>query len=387
MNISFSANPINKSQALYLQKKLSKANFVDIICHNSSDEDTVACARALKWLLIKLNKESRIITDNIDTFELKKDSKGLIDLSKESLPTTKPDTVVCVDFSSFTRVKEDVKKYINSAKTILCIDHHCDGDISDNIREINNCLTPEEIENLSPVDFYVDSSAKSCSSIVLKLFQTLKINIPNKIKELLFCGMTDDLRKNEYLKYNETLTPVLTEKMMNDKITLNIYKELENEILPKRKNDIIKHLNVLASLNQDEKKFQERLFKDMKTTKNGKFAYVIIPPNDEQWHKLGGDNAKTSGIMGNFRTTVLDKNKYIDSIAVFYQDKNGYRISIHSKNNNVINLFNHIKETLNPDLQAGGHEDRGGGTILSFDQDVCIDWAKKIIAGAETFFL
>ena len=259
MNLTFQANNINKAQALHIQKKLTKSSFVDIICHNSADEDTVACAKALKWFLTSLSKKARIITDNIDTFEFKKNNENFIDLSKDKLPTEAPDTVFCVDFSSFTRVKDDVKKYINSAKTILCIDHHCDGDISNNIREINKSLSQEEINQLEPVDFYIDSSAKSCSSILLKFFEALKLSIPNNIKEILFCGMTDDLRKNKYLKYNESLTPIVTEKMLNDKITLNIYNELEKKIATERKNNIIKHLNVLASLNSDAKNFQARL--------------------------------------------------------------------------------------------------------------------------------
>ena len=124
----------------------------------------------------------------------------------------------------------------------------------------------------------------------------------------------------------------------------------------------------------------------MKITANGKFAYTIIPPNDKEWYSLGGDNLVTSGIMGDFRISTLENSNKIDSVAVFYQDKNGYKISIHSKTGKVVELFDYIKKSY-PEIQCGGHPERGGGSLQTFDEKQSLDWANKIIKEIEDFYI
>ena len=385
MEISFKANVINKKQALFFTKKISTANSIDIICHKSADEDTVACAKAINWIATKMKKKTRILTDSTDAFRIFDDNTTIINTSNNTDIKEKADTVFCVDFSSLSRVNKNIENYIKTAKNLLCIDHHDNPDIGNSVLEIEKELSIDEINNLPISNIYVDSSSKSCSAIVLRLFQALKLEPPKKIKESLFCGIIDDLRKNRYIKYNSTLEPIKTDLFTKDKATYDLYTELEKQISQEEKNNIIKHLNVLLRLNDAQKNFQKRLSNDMRISANGKFAYTIIPPNDKEWEALGGDNPVTSSIMGNFRISRLEKSKEIDSIAVFYQDKNGYRISLHSKSGKVLDLFEHITR-IHPEIQCGGHPERGGGSIQTFEERNSLDWANKIISCAEKFY-
>ena len=387
MVVSFCANPISKAQAHHFKNKIIEAKSIDIICHINADEDSVACAKAIQWYATKLKKPSRIFSDSKLTYKSNDKTKNYIDLNKKTIPKKFSNTIFCVDFSSYSRLKDYFKDAIKNAENLLCIDHHDNADISNNINEIDHILTAQEIKKLSHSNIYIDSTAKACSAIILELFKTLKVKIPQDIKANLYCGLTDDLRKNKYIIFDNTLNPIKTSLFFEDLNTQKIYSRLTNSLNKKKRNKIIKHLNVLASLNQDEKAFQERLWKDLKITSKQKLAYVIIPPDDSEWIKLGRDNHITSVIMNNFRVSALNENKNLDSIMIFYQDNNGYRMSAHSRNNSLMNYFDFLRQHEIPYLQAGGHPDRAGGTIETFDRNESINWAMKIINNFEKFLL
>ena len=384
MNINFQANPISKKQAQFLNQKLVNANYVDIICHSLTDEDAMASAKAIQWYLKKQHTPQRIILNHgEDTWGYPHKGR-ILDTAVSELPKERPDTVLCIDFSSTSRISKNVIDYIKQAKKIFCIDHHEDGDIVPDIHPITRSLSQKEIDALPITNIYVDTSAKSCSGIVMRLFKTLGITPPVRIWQQLFCGMTDDLRKNHCIKYNETLNPIKLELMNKDQYTSDLYSAIESELFPKEREVVVKHLNVLANLSPDEMKFKESLPTKMKKT--AKLGYVVIPDGDKEWANLGGDNKKTSAIMGNFRLNALENNPELDSVAVFYPVKDAYRISIHSKDNNVLKLFDYVKEKFNPDLQAGGHENRGGGYVQSLAPHICEKWVNEILKGAEEFY-
>lgn len=368
MEISFQAKPISIKRAEYTKLQLLKSNFVDIVCHSSSDEDTIASARAIKWFLNKNKIPSRIISDSAaKTFNYK--SGDTLDISSQKLPKVPSGTVLCVDFSEYTRVSSELKKYIEKAKNLICIDHH-NG--------------PEPI--LKGNNIYTDLSAKSCSGIILRFFEALKINPPEKIKQILYCGMSDDLKKNKFLEFTDReLFPAKTKEFMKDKNTKYLYSKLESELSAKDKIEVNKHLNILMSLNKPEKMFKDSLPEKIQYNSNGKFGYVIIPPNDEQWLSLGGDNKRTSAILRNFRLTALKNDSNLDSAAVFYPNSSGYRISIHSKGNNVLKIFEHIRG-LFPEFSGGGHPERGGGGNSSLKPEDCNRWINSVISGIDDFY-
>ena len=368
MEVSFQARPINIKRAEYLKSQLLKSNFVDIVCHSSSDEDTIASARAMKWLLDKNNTPSRIISDSADkTFNYK--NGDTLDISSQKLPDKPSDTVLCVDFSEYTRVSAELKKYIEKAKNLVCIDHHSG---------------PEQIINGNNI--YVDLSAKSCSGIILRFFEALKINPSEKIKQFLYCGMSDDLKKNKYLEFADSaLFPAKTKEFMQDKNTKYLYTKIENELPTDDKIEVNKHLNILMSLNKSEKMFKDSLPEKIQYNSNGKFGYVVIPIGDKQWNSLGGDNKRTSAILRNFRLSALKNNSNLDSAAVFYPTNSGYRISIHSKGNNVLKMFEHIRKYF-PEFSGGGHPERGGGGNSGLNPQECIRWTNSVINCIDDFY-
>ena len=367
MEISFTAKPINLSQAKHLKRQILKPKNLDIICHNNSDEDSFACAKALQWFRQSYGKNVRIITNNAeDIFQY--DTKSLIDTSKETSKLA--DTVLCVDFSATNRITPETLEQIKSAKKVLCIDHHSGSNIS----------------SKNPKDIYIDTTAKSCSGIILRLFEKLNINPPKNILKQLFSGMTDDLRKNNYLKYNETLTPIQKEKMFQDVNTKHLYDKLTKKLTSKEQTEVVGHLNVLSRLTPAEKAFKDSLPSRLKYSADGKFGYIVIPVDDQEWKAIGGDNKITSTIMANFRTeTIENNNGPLDIIAIFYPTNDLYQVSMHSKNNNVVNLVNKLKET-DPNLSAGGHANRGGGRIYTLNSKKCQEWVDNFISKANEFF-
>ena len=368
MEISFQAKPISIKRAEYTKLQLLKSKSVDIVCHSSSDEDTIASARAMKWFLDKNKVSSRIISDGASkTFKYK--NGDTLDIATDKLPTTPADTVLCVDFSEYTRVSSELKKYIEKTKNILCIDHHSG-----------------QAPIISNKNIYIDTSAKSCSGIILRLFDALKINPPMKIKRTLYCGMTDDLKKNKYLLFTEhNLKPLKTKEFLHDKNTKYLYSRMEKELPEKEQEKVINHLNILRSLNKKEKQFKDNLSKRIQYNSNGKFGYAVIPIGDKEWLALGGDNKRTSTILSNFRITLLKNSPKLDSAAIFYPNSGGYRISIHSKSDNVLKMFDHIRKTF-PEFSGGGHPERGGGGNFNLDPEKSVKWMNAILKGIDDFY-
>lgn len=370
MEVSFQAKPFDINQAKYIQKHLSSAKFADIICHAGTDEDSIASARAMKYFLSSLKIPSQIIADRADdTFRYVKNEKDYINGTKAFFENNTPETVICMDFSSLSRINSYVREYIKKAKSLFCFDHHLHGELENNGKNI-----------------YVDGTAKSCSGVMLRFFQSLNMKLPENIKANLLCGMIDDLSKNNYIKFGNNPSPYLTKAMLEDKNTMLMYNNLKARTTKDSRQKVMEHLNVLMNLKDNEQRFMLRLPRMVKYTKNHKLAYVVIPPGDKEWSEIGGDNRVTSAILRNFRLSQLKSNEDIDSVAVFYPDTQGLRISIHSKNNNVMKFYKYITEHTNPKFIGGGHDERGGGTSLTLDQEACEKWVKSIIDAAEKFF-
>lgn len=365
--LNFGAKPIskkiiNQTKAQLLDKNIKE---VDIYCHASPDEDTVNSAKVLSnWLTANNKKVNICVTDEyIDKlyFDTKK-----YNIKKSS---NNADMSLVVDFNSSNRMPETYKElYSNNSKKVLGFDHHL----------------PEKDALLSK-KIYIDDSARSCCSVIARFFEGMNQKLNKEDLKNLYCGMVSDYKKSKLLsiiKKDNKYSVIQSENLIKNKNAKEVFDNIDKNLNDKEKQKILKHLDVLSNLNSDEKAFQKQVFKNMQVSPNGKLAYSVVEPNDKLWQKLGMDNPTTSEILKDFRQSVLEKDsskfsskqksmlKDVDTAIVFYRksdNENIYKLSIHSKSNSALDLIKKVQENYNPNLIAGGHEDRAGGKIMSID--------------------
>ena len=151
----------------------------------------------------------------------------------------------------------------------------------------------------------------------------------------------------------------------------------------------MKNVDIISSLNPEQKAFRESLEDRMNFSKNGKIAYIEIPSDDEEWKKLGGDNTVTSTILNRFRTGVLNNPKYdnVKMVFTFYEANGAYRMSAHSKDCSLLDYFKHVENNAWPNFTkiSGGHANRAGGGIMDSRPEICHNWVQKIVS-CEDFF-
>lgn len=402
---SFKANRIPQEEANYLNKKMMGANTVDIFCHAAADEDAYNSAKTLYLYLESKGKTPRIISsDEPDNFGFDKQRYNILTTDNINSETEKADLATCVDFSKRERVLPNVQEYLSkySNDKIIGFDHHscCSDIIPSTMHVTKQYQSVKDIPFEEPKNFYVDSSSKSCSAVLYRFFNAIKEPISREQLKSMFCGMSDDMSKSECIKFandSDQVKIVDLPKIKDDTNTKEVYYGVVSQLEENDKIDIISHLDVLATLTPEEKAFQKRLFEDAKVTENGKFAYVELPPDDEQWMLLGADNKRTSRILRDFRIRAIehekddpiinkmnDKYKNVQAAAVFYSrpEDNVYQISIHTKEDYAKKFNDYIRKNLYPELTAGGHANRGGGRIFTLDKNACKEWVNYFkIAG------
>lgn len=381
-NIGFRAKPIpmnilNKTKSELLNKDVRN---IDIYCHASADEDTINSAKVFADWLTSKGKKVSICTPENEIKEL------YINTQKYNLKysNTIPDKSIVLDFNAKERLSDKYKDlfYKNKPENIIGYDHH----------------TPTSSKLKG--DFYIDDSAKSCCGILTRFFDGLGIKLSKKARKSLYCGMVSDYKKSGLVKItseNGKYTITKTEKLLNDKNSQEVFDKLDSSLTNEEKNRVYKHLDPLSRLNHDEKLLRKRLFADLKVSPNGKMAYVVVPPDDILWQKVGMDTPKTSEILKDLRVKVSEnsqnvsqlsneqknKMKNVDTVIAFYRKDDEYRMSIHSRSNSAIRLIDYVKENLNPDIIAGGHADRAGGKIDSVSKKDTMKFVNDFIKASE----
>ena len=214
--------------------------------------------------------------------------------------------------------------------------------------------------------------------------------------------MVSDYKKSELLKITNNkgkYTVIKTNKLLQDKNSLEVFEKLENSLSKREKTDIYKHLDPLSRLTNEEKMLRKHLFENIHVSKNGKLAYVAIPPNDKLWKKVGMDTTATSEILKELSVKVSsndcnfellndkqkEKLKNVDTVIAFYRkssDTNEYRMSIHSRSNSAIKLIERAKE-MNSEITAGGHADRAGGFINSIEENDTKNFIRAFVKASE----
>ena len=397
-SINFSANKMSNKQAHYFEQRLKNSKHVDIVCHASTDRDSLNSAIAMQRYLDNLSVNSRIIvSQELNKIGVMKPDFKYIQADEIKPDSTPKDTVLCVDFSAKERVNPNVLKYINKADNILCIDHHEGVNLfKDNYITIKKPMEDTYKVINSTVPCYIDTSAKSATSIIYRMFEALRQPVSNTQAYSLMFGLVDDGAKKGYFVCdgkNGTITP--TTKLVNDENAFDVYNKLNEKINDEQRKKIAKAIDIISNLTDEERAFQKSLYDKIKLSKNKKIAYIEIPPDDPEWTKLGSDNARTSKILNRFRQAILN-NEYHDEklndvvlALTFYEAEGNYRISAHSKEPSLLDFYKYIEDTKIPDFtkNAGGHSERGGGRIRTTNKKTCHKWVKDIVSCDEFYDL
>ncbi len=398
--LSFTANKMPKAQAEYFNKRLLSSDSVDIFCHIATDEDSFNSAKIMYDYLKANGVKPRILCNNAkENYGFNEEKYDIVDFSKSPAPKNKAQRALCIDFSESTRIRGRAVKYLHSfpQSDIFCIDHHHpEHPISDS--NIINKSYKKAPRLKSIKNGYIDTTARSAASILVRFFKALNIHLSTSQINSAFCAMVDDMNKANFINIQNGRI-VKTPKLINDKNADEVFEMVSSQTNDDKQSEIISHLDVLAHLNEKERKFRQNLFNNIHISDNKKFAYAVIKPNDELWREIGGDNSITSKILRDFRLRVLAHNpqdKFINdeqlknmqevaAVAVFYPDykTDRYRISIHSNKDYAMKIIEYNKVHYNTDLTAGGHEDRAGGSIHSLDESVCSKWVNDFILSAQ----
>ena len=388
--LNFKANKMPSQQAKYLDTRLKNAKKVDIFCHEDTDADGATSAMVMSDYLKEKGIDSRIVlSQNLGLLKLRDYSYNFIQ-AKNYKKQRDVDTALCVDFSSKGRLLPKVYNEFQKIPNKLGIDHHRGIDIVDgNYVYINSPLNDEEQQHIKPVvDFYVDSSAKSATSIIYRFFEALDGDIDSHKAYDLFYGFADDCAKRNFVKCDGlkgTIEP--TFELLADKNSYEIFNKLKSKLTNEDVSKIARNVDVLSSLNTKERKFDKSLKDKILLSPNGHIAFVEIPSDDKTWEKLGGDNVRTSTILNRFRQDVLS-NKFNDpklenikTVIVFYRANDTYRMSLHSKEPTLLKFFKYVDKHSKTQLTSsmGGHRQRAGGKIDITDANTCHEWVMDII--------
>lgn len=371
-DIAFGAKPMPFDVAYEIKSKFLNPNVksFDAYCHAPLDEDTTNSMRVFVNWLKKNNKEVSMCMSmqNIKGLLIEKE---IFKLKKGEKPS---DMAILFDFNSASRFPKAYKNLFQNTQTenIYGFDHH------------------KLEENPIKGNFYMDTSARSCCGIVYRFFESLNEPLGKEDLKRLYCGMLSDYTKSKLVTFKNSRLIKLPALGL-DKNSKEVLENIQSQICPEDKIRVHKRLDILSNLNPKEKAFKERIFSQVQVTPDGKLAYVIIPPADKQWIGLGMKNTRTSAILRDLRLRLLNglpddigftpeqKQKIggVQGSIIFYRSGNDYRMSIHSKNGYAERLQNYIKMQLNPDLIAGGLQDRQGGQAESLKKDS----VKKFIEG------
>ncbi|MBR2526007.1 hypothetical protein IKE67_06035 [bacterium] len=385
---NFTANVMPKNCAEYIDNKLKSAKTADIFCHNSSDEDTFNSAKAMYSYLESQGVKSRIIVSNgKECYDYNTNKYNIIQADEVNENTKKADIALCVDFSAASRAVPNVLKYINSyGANVVGFDHHNNSDkITPNYNQITQSYAKnQDLPTLDAKNFYIDSSAKSNCAIISRFFDAIGHKINREEGRSLLAGMIDDTSKDGFTRFSESGKIEVSERINDNGNTKTVMSNVLSQLNVFDKLDVLKHLSNKTKLTDKEIKFQNTLIERTQYSKNGKFAYLEIQQGDKTWEDLGRDNLKTETVLNNYRKEML-RNKNLEAVAVFYPTNlnNAYKMSILTKKDYAKQIINEIKSTTYPDLVAGGHDDRSGGTLSSSDKTDCHNWVNLFVNAAD----
>ena len=391
--MNFKANKMSQMQAGYVERELKKAKNVDIVCHDMTDRDGANSALAMWEFLNARGISSRIIMaqKTPKSLGLRNYDCNIIQANnKDEIEKIIPDIAFCVDFGAKDRVSPNVLEHIQNSKKVMGFDHHSEVDIANgNYMQLRRTLLDNECVT-SKVDFYSDTTAKSATSVIYRFFEALGEEIDNSKAYDLFLGLADDATKKGLVKCDGARGIIeAQDKLIKDKNAYEIYQNLKDKLTQEQVSKIAKTIDLMSSLTSEQKEFKNSLQDRTKLSQNGTIAYVEISPDDEEWKSLGGDNTITSTILNRHRQSILSSEKYenVQAAIVFYEANGKYRLSAHTRNENLLDFFDYVDKNAIPNFSqnSGGHVNRGGGSIRSIEANECKKWVEKILS-CDDFF-
>lgn len=382
-NISFTAKPMPKKIVNDMAQTIANSKKIGIYMHASPDQDAVGSAGPIYNWLTKLGKDVSIFVNIQET-------KGLLfDSSKYKLNDGSKapdwDLAFIVDCNKLKRISANFIDSLKNNKKIIGLDHHTP--------------TTSTIKSL-----YIDTEAKSCCGIVYRFFESLGEKLNKSDIKSLYGGMVSDYEKSKLISIEKTPIGFKLNKLQkfeDDKYSKEVFEKIESKLSNRTKVNIYKQLDVISNLTPDEKAFQKRIFSEVKVIPNGKLAYLKIEQNDKDWEKIGMDNVRTSAIIQDFRSRIINmehddkmissdlkKNlKNVQGAIIFYRESpapdSPYRMSITTNGDYAERLRTFIVENLDPNLTTGGHPGRQGGRVLSCEKEDIDKFIGNFLKAAE----
>ena len=215
-------NNIQDHIKLAVDKILTSEN-IYIVSHVQPDGDNIGSCLSLALAIRKIKKEVFIL--KVD--ETPSDFLFLpgIDMIKDYNGKNEIDLLIAVDSSDIDRLGKN-KKLINSAKTVINIDHH-----------VSNT-------NFGDIDI-VDSKASATGELIYKIIKELNIEIDKDIATCIYTAISTDtgsfMYDNTTSQTHEIASKLIDYGADKESINLNIYQNRSLE----RTQLFIKSLNSL----------------------------------------------------------------------------------------------------------------------------------------------
>lgn len=366
-NISFGAKRLSPETAGALKRKLFTAKSWDIHCHRASDHDTYNAALALSHLADENGIETHICVDgkNLEALTLNPERQR----TKES--SQPADLALILDYNATDRISGNSSELLERTPTKVIIDHH-----------------PQTAKTIPNALSYIDTTGRSCCGVIYRWLEALGKTIDSATARLLALGVKSDYEKSKLVRFKNSHLERLG-ALADDSNSTEILDSIEARLSTSDRDEIGRHLDVMSNLTPAEIALQQRLFSTVRTTLNGKLAYVIIEPGDEQWQAVGLKTPRTAKILRDLRLRLTSGNIANDNMftpvqqrafssitgaAIFYPvDNCAYRFSIHSKGDYANRWLNYAREVFqrgsDRELIGGGHPNRMGGRISSWDKE------------------
>lgn len=358
--VSFSAKRIPRGLAEEFSRRLLHARNIAIACHINNDHDSLNAARATARWASGHGKKVDIYAEPEGLAQLTLPSDQF-DLARD---IDRPDLLLLVDHNGTDRMSADAIKLLEHNPRLMIIDHHRPTQYT-----LPNALT------------YIDETARSCCGVVYRWMRALGEKIDPRTARKLTLGAASDMRKSELIRFDRSRIigmPALT----REPEAREVLEDLTMRISPSEMSEIGHHLDVLGNLTPAERELQQQLFREVRTTPDGKLAYVVINPKDEQWLALGCKTERTAEILRDLRAklirgTAANDNGFtraqrkelanVQGAAIFYPVDNGetYRVSIHGAQ--ALDVLQGAKDIYRSitgqELIGDGHPNRAGGRI------------------------
>lgn len=297
-----------------LSKTIKRYKSALIFCHQRPDGDTLSCAFALKKAIERSGGRADVVCS--DPVPEKYSATGFFG---ETFTDAKSgyDGYIAVDCASSDMLGKNENFFLKQKETLV-IDHH-------------GTNTGFAAKN------YVDLKS-ACAVNIFFLIKELGVEIDRELAEMILLGIVTDTGNFAHSN-TDPLSLKIAAELMEKGADLNLINRL--------------------MFNSQKKSRAELFLKVMSETRffyNDRFAIIYTSKKDLEEYSL--DRAETEGFV--------DFPMSIGSVevcaALTDAGKNGYKISLRSKNINVAEIAGFFG--------GGGHKNAGGCMLFGFFEDV-----------------